>query len=139
VTKNAITYDLSAEDLEADDLGSGFFDGWATPLSPSEHLQLLRHATHVVLATEDTMVVGFVNALSDGVLSAYIPLLEVIPSHRGRGIGSELVRRLLLQIGPIYMVDVMCDDDVVPFYERLGFTRAGGVVRRNYAWREAVS
>ncbi len=30
-----------------------------------------------------TSVVGFVNALSDGRLSAYIPLLEVLPDYRG--------------------------------------------------------
>ncbi len=30
------------------------------------------------------------------------------------------------------MVDVMCDDDVFGFYERLGFVKAAGGVIRNY-------
>jgi ribosomal protein S18 acetylase RimI-like enzyme len=68
-------------------------------------------------------VVGFVTAISDGVLSAYIPLLEVLPEYQGRGIGAELVRRLLDRLGGLYMVDLCCDEDVVGFYERLGLAR----------------
>ena len=44
-------------------------------------------------------VLGFVTAISDGVLSAYIPLLEVLPSFQGQGLGRELVRRMLASLG----------------------------------------
>ena len=67
-------------------------------------------------------------------LAAYIPLLEVLPEHRGNGIGTELVRRLLATLDGLYMIDVMCDDEVRPFYERLGFARSTGAVMRNYDW-----
>jgi len=75
------------------------------------------------VAKDGERVVGFVTAISDGVLSAYVPLLEVLPDHQGRGIGSELVRRLLDRLGDLYMIDVVCDENVVPFYERLGLRR----------------
>ncbi len=101
----------------------GFFVGWPTPPSPERHLELLRGSSHVVLAKEGERVIGFVTAISDGVVSAYIPLLEVLPEHRGRGIGAELVRRLLDRLGDLYMVDLCCDEDVVGFYERLGLAR----------------
>jgi hypothetical protein len=29
------------------------------------------------------------------------------------------------------MVDLVCDDDIVPFYERLGFVRHGAMIRRD--------
>ncbi|MGQ0433683.1 MAG: GNAT family N-acetyltransferase [Microthrixaceae bacterium] len=128
----AVAFVTSASGLTADQLVGRFFEGWAIPLTADEHLELLHAATHVGLAVEDGQVVGFVNALSDGVLSAYIPLLEVLPPWRGRGIGNELVRRLLTEIGRLYMIDVMCDADVVPFYERLGFQQASGGVLRHY-------
>ena len=39
-----------------------------------------------MLARDDAgRVVGFVTAISDGVLSAYIPLLEVLPEYQGAG------------------------------------------------------
>jgi ribosomal protein S18 acetylase RimI-like enzyme len=101
----------------------GFFVGWPNPPSPVRHLEILCSSSHVVLAREGERVVGFITAISDGVISAYIPLLEVVPEYQGRGIGAELVRRLLAQLGDLYMVDLCCDEDVVGFYERLGLHR----------------
>lgn len=133
-----VEYVTSAAMVEPEQLVGGFFEGWATPLSADEHLGLLRAATHTVVGVEDGQVVGFVTALSDGVLSAYIPLLEVRPDWRHRGVGTELVRRVLMEIGSLYMVDVMCDADVFGFYERLGFHPSTGGVLRNYDWRTGI-
>jgi ribosomal protein S18 acetylase RimI-like enzyme len=99
---------------------AGFFVGWPELPSAERHLELLRSSDHVVLAREGEQVVGFVTAISDGVLSAYVPLLEVLPAHQGRGIGSELMRRLLARLESLYMVDLCCDSDLEPFYSRLG-------------------
>ena len=112
----------------------GFFEGWPDPPSPEAHLEILRGSYRVVLAVDDTSgdVVGFVNAVSDGRLAAYVPLLEVRPSHRGRGLGTELVRRLVERLRHLYMVDVVCDESVAPFYDRLGFARLVGMARRHY-------
>jgi ribosomal protein S18 acetylase RimI-like enzyme len=111
----------------------GFFDGWPNPPSPSTFIRILENSSEVVLACERTTLIGFITAVSDGVLAAYIPLLEVQPMYRAQGIGSELVRRMLAKLDGLYMVDVSCDDDVVPFYERLGFSRSGAsMIRRNY-------
>ena len=111
---------------------TGFFVGWLNPPRPETFLKLLQSSYRVVLAHDGEWVVGFATAISDGVLSAYVPLLEVLPAYQGRGLGSEIMRRLLAELGDLYMVDVMCDDEVAPFYERLGLQRAGGVIRRNY-------
>ncbi len=112
----------------------GFFEGWPDPPSPATHLRILRGSSHVVVAVDPATgrVVGFVTALSDGVLAAYLPLLEVLPEHRGRGIGSELVRRVLHALHDHYMVDVVCDPDVVPFYRRLGLRSASGASLRRF-------
>ena len=106
-----IEYAESVGDIEAH---------WPTLPSPERHLELLLGSDHVVLARDGERVVGFVTAISDGVLSAYVPLLEVLPSHQGKGIGSELMRRLLARLENLYMVDLCCDADLEPFYRRLG-------------------
>jgi ribosomal protein S18 acetylase RimI-like enzyme len=114
----------------------GFFVGWPNPPSPERHVEILRGSSHVVLAWDGERIVGFITAISDGVISAYIPLLEVVPEYQGRGIGAGLVRRLLAQVGELYMVDLCCDEDVVGFYERLGLHRwDAGMGLRN---REAL-
>ena len=113
----------------------GFFVGWPNPPSPERHLELLRRSAAVVLAREDPggRVVGFVTAVSDGVLSAYIPLLEVLPQYRGRAIGTELMQRMLHTLRGLYMVDLCCDAELEPFYARLGLrTWDRGMGIRNY-------
>jgi GNAT superfamily N-acetyltransferase len=110
----------------------GLFVGWPARPSPERHLEILRGSDHVVVARdgEDGRVVGFVNAISDGVLSAFIPLLEVLPEHQGRGIGTELVRRLLAELEDFHMVDLVCDPELEPFYERFGMMRLSGMALR---------
>jgi ribosomal protein S18 acetylase RimI-like enzyme len=111
----------------------GFFVGWPNPPSSERRLELLRGSAAVVLARDGERVVGFVNAISDGVLSAYIPLLEVLPAYQGRGIGSELVRRIVARLERLYMIDLCCDAELEPFYRRLGFrTLDRGMGIRNY-------
>ncbi len=114
-----IEYTESIDGVEAGHL-EGFFVGWPQPPSPERHLELLRGSDHVILAREREHVIGFVTAISDGVLSAYVPLLEVLPEYQARGIGSELMRRLLARLENLYMVDLCCDADLEPFYGRLG-------------------
>ena len=88
-----------------------------------------------MLAWEEDTIVGFVTAISDGVLAAYVPLLEVLPSHQKQGIGQELMRRMLETLDRLYMVDLLCDDNLQPFYEKLGMRRSKGMMVRNYAWQ----
>jgi ribosomal protein S18 acetylase RimI-like enzyme len=117
----------------------GFFEGWPNPPSPETHLRILESSDRVVLAVDPNApqggaaVVGFITAIGDGILTAHIPLLEVLPAYRRAGIGSELVRRMLAQLGDLYAVDLICNTDVQPFYARLGMRPAHAAMVRNYA------
>lgn len=113
----------------------GFFVGWPNPPTPATHLRLLEQSDAVELAIDESTgnVVGFITAVTDGVLCAYIPLLEVLPAYQGRGIGRALTERLLQRLSDYYMVDLLCDPDVQPFYARLGMHPATGMFMRNYA------
>lgn len=117
---DTVDYTETAEGVEPEHL-QGFFVGWPSPPTPEQHVAILRGSDHVVLARDGERVVGFVTAIGDGVLSAYIPLLEVLPDYQGRGIGSELMLRVLARLGGLYMVDLCCDADLEPYYSRLGF------------------
>lgn len=129
-----ITYTDSLDGITPDRL-AGFFVDWPDPPAPATHLALLRGSYAVELALDDAtgQVVGFITAISDGVLAAYIPLLEVRPVYQGQGIGSELVRRLLDRLNHLYAVDLVCDPGLQPFYARFGMQPYTAMVRRNYA------
>jgi ribosomal protein S18 acetylase RimI-like enzyme len=112
----------------------GFFEGWPNPPTPETHLRILRASSHLVLAVESSrQVVGFVTAISDGVLFAYISLLEVLPSHRRRGIGSHLMRRLIERLRGIYAMNLHCDPQLRPFYESLGMHSIPGMAIVDYS------
>ena len=127
-----LSYRRDLENVTPDKL-TGFFVGWLNPPSPEAHLRILKGSSHVVLVWEEDRVVGFVTAISDGVLAAYVPLLEVLPPYQKRGVGQELMRRMLESLGGLYMVDLLCDDDLQAFYERVGMRRSQGMMVRNYA------
>ena len=129
-----ITYTSSLKGITPTKL-RGFFEGWPNTPSPRRHLSLLKNSDHIVLAVDPQTcnVIGFITAISDGVLSAYIPLLEVLPEYRNHGIGRELVKRMLEKLKGFYMIDLLCDQRVQPFYQRLGMAKATGMMIRNYA------
>lgn len=76
--------------------------------------------------------VGFINAISDGLLMAFIPLLQVVPNNQGQGISSELTRRMMKCLQDLYGIDLVCDPDLGPFYERFGLQRLLGMAQRNF-------
>ncbi|MBM4079513.1 MAG: GNAT family N-acetyltransferase [Planctomycetes bacterium] len=128
-----IRYTTSLDGITPDKL-VGFFSGWRRPLSPEAHLRVLRGSRHVVLAMDERTgrVVGFINALTDEAHSAFIPLLEVLPEYRRKGIGRELVRRMLHELRNFPCIDLTCDPALQPFYEKCGMRRSVGMVVRNY-------
>ena len=131
-----ILYQDQLEGIDASRL-QGFFVGWPNPPTPETHMRLLHGSQYVWLAVDSATgnVVGFITALSDGVLSAYIPLLEVLPSYQKQGIGKELVQRMLATLGQIYMVDLLCDEDLQPYYGNFGMRPISGMFLRNYEFQ----
>ncbi len=135
-----IIYKESLEGIAADQLG-GFFESWDSPPTPETHLRMLRGSDRVVLALDDTTgrVVGFVAATTDGVMSAYISFLEVLPAYRKQRIGDELMRRMLAQFRHLYMIDLVCYPQQQSFYARFGMVKADGASVRNEEYQSGGS
>ena len=55
----------------------------------------IRGSTRVVGLYSGGEQIGFARAVSDGVIFGYLADVYVLPSHRGRGLGLELVRALV--------------------------------------------
>ncbi len=132
-TEQAIIYTDSLDGITAENL-TGFFVGWLDAPSSETHLKILQNAYTFWLAVESEthQVVGFINVISDGIQAAFIPNLEVLPAYQKRGIGSELVRRTLAALSHLYSIDLSCDPEIRPFYERLGLRPMVSMSHRNY-------
>jgi GNAT superfamily N-acetyltransferase len=90
---------------------------------------LARSLTYVAAFDEDEPV-GFVHVAWDGGLHAFLLDPTVAPTHRGRGIGTELVRQAAAEIAILSRVEWLHADyppELEPFYRRCGFraTNAG--------------
>ncbi|MEA1980912.1 MAG: GNAT family N-acetyltransferase [candidate division Zixibacteria bacterium] len=134
-----ILYQTNLKNITSTKL-AGFFVGWPKPPSPETHLKILENSSHIVLAIDKNInqVIGFINAVSDKTLSAYLPLLEVLPKYQKQGIGSELVKRILYQLKDFYMIDLACDDNLIPFYNKLGMKKIRAMGIRNYDKQSGV-
>lgn len=111
---------------------SDFFVGWPNPPSEQVFKIILKNSQHIYLAIDKEKLVGFINAISDQILTAYIPLLEVLPEYQGKGIGRALVSKMKEDLKKYYMIDICCDEDVVSFYEKIGFKKGHSMTLRNY-------
>lgn len=136
-----ISYSYNLDGITADQLAGGFWVGWLDHPSPARHLEILKGSYAVWLAIDDASgaVIGFINAVSDGLLSAYIPLLEVLPEYQSSGVGTQLMQRMLATLGHLYQVDLVCDEELQPYYERFGMRRASAMMLRNYHRQDAGS
>lgn len=110
----------------------GFFVGWPVPPTLDRRYAMLRGSSEVIIAWDvpSGKLIGFISALTDGQMCAFIPLLEVLPEYQGRGIGSELVRRMMRRLEQFYSVDIVCDANLCKFYEKLGFFQCHSMIQR---------
>ena len=95
---------------------------WAAGRSHETVERLVREATRVVgVYGEDGRQVGFARAFSDGVALAYLADVYVLPAHRGRGLGVELVREMV-ENGPLAGVKwLLHTSGAHGLYRRFGF------------------
>ena len=72
---------------------------------------------------EDEMLIAYVDCVSNGVTDAYIQDLMICPSYQGKGLGTVLMNKMIdyLREKHIYMISVIFEESLKPFYEKLGF------------------
>ena len=104
------------------------------PRNPDEHMKILKNSSHIVIAIDTSIdrVIGFITALTDGIQSAFIPLLEVLAEYRKQGIGSSLVSRMLDKLKGIPAIDLTCDPTLQKFYSKFGMILSVGMNIREY-------
>ena len=94
---------------------------WAAGRPRETVERLVRRAQRVVGLYASGRQVGFTRTASDGVAFAYLADVYVLPEHRGRGLGLELVR-FTVDEGPYAPLKwLLHTADMHPLYGKLGF------------------
>ncbi len=92
--------------------------------TPSDLAIALENSWYTLSAYDDGCLVGFGRLMCDGAMHAMIFDLIVQPTHQHRGIGSEILRRLVAVCHEhrIRDIQLFAANDMRSFYERRGFS-----------------
>ena len=124
-----MSYNIRTElpEARAAELHALYQGAWWTRGRTLEDVRaMLRGASLIYAVCEDDThrLAGFARVLTDGVFKALIFDLIVEPAHRDRGLGQELMATILsdTRLARVRHFELYCLPDLVPFYERFGFS-----------------
>ncbi len=123
----AITY-TDAREFTENDLKELFLSvGWLSAQYPARLKKALDHCETVYTAWEQDKLVGLVNAIDDGELTAYVHYLCVDPTYQGNGIGKELLKRIKEKYQSyLYIILIAENEPLIAYYKQEGFSLYDG-------------
>ncbi len=100
--------------------------GWQQGVNNRDRFEtMIRGASRSVVGVENTRVVGFARALFDGASNGYISTVAVAADRQRRGIGRELVNRLMDVDHPDEITWVLrAGRGSAGFWEKMGFKKS---------------
>jgi len=96
---------------------------WALGRDRDTVERLVRESTRVVGLYRGEDQVGFARAVSDGTAFAWLGDVFVVPAHRGRGLGVELVREAVEHAALRDLTWFLNTRDSHSLYARFGFAK----------------
>jgi len=110
-------------------------EGWNEVLNiPKESLhQAMVNSWYVVSGFDEHQIIATGRVISDGLINAYLCGLVVHPDYRNRGVGTEIVRRLVDKGRSSNLhIELFTESENIPYYQKLGFEQfATGMKHKN--------
>lgn len=102
--------------------------GWVSANYAKRMERAFQKAGTVISAWHGNQLVGLIEALDDGELTAYIHYLLVRPEFQSRGVGATLLEKIKETYKDYLYVIVLCEkDETISFYKKMKFEIAHGV------------
>lgn len=95
---------------------------WRSANYPERLKKALDHCETVYTAWNGDRLIGLINAIDDGELTAYVHYLCVDPEYQGMGIGRELLRLIKEKYRDyLYIILVAENEPLIKYYRQNGF------------------
>ena len=94
---------------------------WSSGHYPDKLVIAMKNSGTVFTAWDGDKLIGLINALDDGTMTAYVHYLLINPAYQGNGIGKELVRLLVEKYKDYLRIVLIAYDKEVDFYKNCGF------------------
>jgi ribosomal protein S18 acetylase RimI-like enzyme len=121
------------DNIESGELDK-FFHGWKSPPSIEIKEKLLNGSDLIVTARDAGDLVGFLTAISDGVMHVFITLVEVLKAYQRKGIGKNLMKLAISHFKGYYDIVLITDKDKGAFYKKFGFNEIYGMHIRDFTY-----
>ena len=120
----AVTYETNGKVEPREILQLLAHGGFPRPLNDPERTQkMLDNCSFYVTAREGDQLVGFTRCLTDYAYYGLVPEVAVAPSHKGKGVGRELLRIVRETATPRATLLLTSSDEGLTFYDHLGWER----------------
>lgn len=122
--------DSQTEEIVALYRAAGWWQSTGTTESDASHIRDLVSGSHCFLiatlapaSNREESIIGMGRSISDGVSDAYIQDVVVALSFRGRGIATEIIRRIVdrLQTDGIGWIGLIAERNTQNLYKPIGF------------------
>jgi ribosomal protein S18 acetylase RimI-like enzyme len=91
---------------------------------PAHMLQIaFANSRYVCFVYHDSKLVGVGRALADGVDSAYLCDIALLPEYQGKGLGKEITQKLLSHVKDYNKIILFANIGKEHFYQKLGFAK----------------
>jgi ribosomal protein S18 acetylase RimI-like enzyme len=94
---------------------------WSSGNYPEKLVIAMRNSSSVFTAWDRDKLVGLVNVLDDGIMTAYVHYLLIMPEYQHIGIGKKLIKMVSDNYKDYLRIVLIAYEKEIGFYERCGF------------------
>lgn len=96
---------------------------WSSGHYPDKLVIAMQNSGSVFSAWDNDKLIGLINVLDDGAMTAYIHYLLINPEYHGQGIGKELTLKVKEKYKDYLRIVLIAYDKEIGFYENMGFEK----------------
>ena len=97
---------------------------WSSGKHPDKLKIAMKNSHSVYSAWDNDKLIGLMNCLSDGVMTAYFHYLLVDPEYQGKGVGKKLIEGMRQKYDDYLRKVLIAYNEKIDFYEHCGFEKS---------------